>query len=182
MEGVARCVSEVTSQHCCRIARGVGEAAHRGDSFLLSGWPVRARKTSSRSAVWTVSPSTAIDSASSRSSKARSDRTPPSQTFSQSCLRDRRPGQLRQAYRRRRIAPAAHEIPDRLIESLPTLCGEISHASRRCGLTTPNCESPHMIAKSATTPPPTRSPEPPSHRLDHPRTRPPRPHLTRPRG
>src|SRR6266542_2815805 len=71
-------VPEVAPQHRRRIAHGIGEGAHRAGSFSLSGWPVRARKTSSRSGAWIDNPSTSIDSSSSRSSKARSDRTPPS--------------------------------------------------------------------------------------------------------
>src|SRR6266542_4094702 len=75
---VAPHVPEVAAQHGPRIARRVGEGAHGRVALSLSGWPVRARKTSSRSGRWTERLSTSTDAPSSRSSRPRSDRTPPS--------------------------------------------------------------------------------------------------------
>src|SRR6185312_1742365 len=64
-------VLEVTTQHDRRIG------AHRACSSVLA-WPVRARKTSSRSGVWTEKSSTSIECSSSWLSRARTDFAPPS--------------------------------------------------------------------------------------------------------
>ena len=45
---VAQHVPQLAPQHRGRVGHGVGKGAHRTDSFSVSGWPVRARKTSSR--------------------------------------------------------------------------------------------------------------------------------------
>ena len=60
------------------IASYLAEGAHRTGSFSWPAWPVRARKTSSRSGVCTVSSSTSMDSSSSRSSRVFRDRRLPS--------------------------------------------------------------------------------------------------------
>ena len=70
---VARHVPQVAAQHRRGVADGVGDGGHRAVSFWLgarvvrrssAGRPVRARKTSSRSGVWTLRASTSIAAAS----------------------------------------------------------------------------------------------------------------------
>ena len=77
---VAAHPAEVAPEHRRRVGHGDADR-WSSDGRLLVGrlWsPVSDRKTSSRSGVWTASPPTSMEAASSRSRSARSERVPPS--------------------------------------------------------------------------------------------------------